>query len=107
MARKSPCQACYFGASLMETFDALKRKKDLTTTEAERTVCATVVTRRVQSVREISRSKSTWQYFVTFQLESGELLELLAPEEAFPLLKDGIKATITHQNQKLLSYTFA
>ncbi len=101
------CQACFVGASIMDTFHNLKKRKELTNIAPEETGIATVLSRRVASANTLSRSKTSWRYLVTFRMENGEEMELQAEEAQFPSLAEGLKMTITWQEENLLSFSLA
>jgi hypothetical protein len=77
------------------------------------TVDATIITKRIEDTEPkhfaeaddtYSRpSLSAW-YYTTFQVDSGDRMELLIPSNEFGLLTEGDKGKLTFQGTKYLSF---
>ena len=74
-------------------------------TEPERTVAATVVSKEVQEgTNQSGRSMMGYSFVVTFRTEDGQLLELFAYEIEFGGLKEGMTGTLTYQGPYFVSF---
>ncbi|MBR4034594.1 MAG: DUF2500 domain-containing protein [Clostridia bacterium] len=71
------------------------------------TVDATVVTKRDQVHRHRSsngHSHRSYSYYVTFQFESGDRMELRVPSHEYGLLVEGDIGKLTFQGTRYLSF---
>lgn len=60
---------------------------------------ATVVSRRAAPARFHSKWSSGWNYYVTFQLNDGDTVELNTGEEAYNSLTEGLQGILRWQNE--------
>lgn len=95
---------CTFGNSLSQALNNLRNAKKLNEKGPEQTTAATVLARRVDTCYCLEKSSSSWAYLVTFQLEDGKELLLKTTEADYGKLKEGLKSTITWQDNQLLSF---
>lgn len=71
------------------------------------TVDATVVAKRTNVSRHRGRrrmSHSSTTYYVTFQVESGDRMELLVPGAEYGLMVEGDRGKVTFQGTRFLSF---
>ena len=71
------------------------------------TVDATVVAKRTNVSRHRSKnhmSHTTTTYFVTFQVESGDRMELLVPGNEFGLMVEGDRGKVNFQGTRFLGF---
>ena len=71
------------------------------------TVDAKVVAKRTNVSRHNSRNHMTHTsttYFVTFQVESGDRMELLVPGQEYGLIVEGDSGKVTFQGTRFLSF---
>ena len=72
------------------------------------TVDATVVTKRMQVTHHNGRNsmpRSTTTYFVTFQVESGDRMELHVAGQEYGLLIEGDRGQLTFQGTRYLGFS--
>ena len=71
------------------------------------TVYATVVAKRTNVSRHRTRnhmSHTSTTYFVTFQVASGDRMELLVPGNEFGLMVEGDRGNVTFQGTRFLGF---
>ena len=74
-------------------------------TEPERTVAATVVSKEVkEGTNQSGRSIMGYSFVVTFQTKDGQLLELYTYEIEFGGLKEGMSGTLTYQGRYFVEF---
>ena len=74
-------------------------------TEPERTVTATVVSKEVrQGTNQSGRSMMGYSFVVNFRTEDGQLLELFTYEIEFGGLKEGMQGSLTYQDPYFVSF---
>ena len=95
---------CTMGNSIAGALFNMKNAKKLKEEHPEQTASATVVSRKVDTCYSLTKSDSSWAYLVTFQLESGEEIQLNVSETEFKKLKEGTSLSITWQGNKLVSF---
>lgn len=95
---------CTFGNSISHALNNMRKAKKLNEELTEQTARATVLSRKVDTCYSLEKSDSSWAYFVTFRLESGEEPELTVREEDYPKFKEGTSLSITWQGNQLLSF---
>lgn len=95
---------CTLGNSVAGALFNLRAAKELSQKGPEQTASATVLSRSVETVYSLTKSDSSWGYFVTFRLESGEELRLKTTETEYTLLKEGFACTITWQDAALIRF---
>jgi len=88
---------CLFAASVVKSV-----KKDIRNDNAPRLTVHARVTGKRQETRG-SRMVST-DYFATFEVESGDRMELEIEGEAFGLLAEGDEGTLTFQGTRYVSF---
>ena len=96
---------CTMGNSIAGALFNLRNAKKLGQAEQERTASATVRSRRVDTVYSLTKSNSSWAYFVKFHLASGEEVELVTSEEAYKALKENLTGELRWQGEQLVSFT--
>ncbi len=72
------------------------------------TVDATVVAKRTNVSRHRGRrrmSHTSTTYFVTFQVESGDRMELLVPGTEYGLMVEGDQGKVSFQGTRYLGFT--
>lgn len=73
--------------------------------EPERTVAATVVSRKVQSgTHRSGRSQCGYSFVVNFQTDDGQTLELYAYEVEFGGLREGMKGMLTYKGRYFVAF---
>ena len=75
------------------------------------TVHATVVSKRMEVTRQLDVNShmshsSTW-YYATFQVESGDRMELSIPDRDYGYLVEGDRGSLTFQGTRFLSFNRA
>lgn len=70
----------------------------------EHTASARIISRRMEPGRYHGRCSSGWNYLVTFQLTSGEKLELFTGEAEYAELKEGLYGKLVWQHDNFLSF---
>lgn len=95
---------CTLGNSVAGALFNLRAAKELSQKGPEQTGSAAVLSRKVETVYSLTKSDSSWGYFVTFRLESGEQLRLKTTESDYTLLKEGLECTITWQDDNLICF---
>ena len=74
-------------------------------TEPERTVLATVVSKEIRSgTNQSGRSMMGYSFVVNFRTEDGKMLELYAYEIEFGGLKEGMQGQLTYQGRYFVSF---
>ena len=71
------------------------------------TVDATVVAKRTNVTRHRSKnhmSHTSTTYFVTFQVESGDRMELMLPGNEFGLMVEGDRGKVSFQGTRFLGF---
>ena len=98
---------CTLGNSVAGALFNLKNAKKLNQDQdlPEQTASATVLSRRVDTLYSLTRSDSSWIYLVKFRLETGEETELMTTEEAYGILKENAKFSLTWQGSNLIRFT--
>lgn len=96
---------CTLGNSVAGALFNLRAAKELSQKGPEQTASAAVLSRKVETVYSLTKSDSSWGYFVTFRLETGEELRLKTTEADYTLLKEGFACTITWQDDSLIRFT--
>ena len=94
---------CTTGNSIAGALFNLRNAKKLNQQEPEQSGTATVLSRRVDTVYSLTRSDSSWAYFVKFRLVNEEL-ELKTTEENYRKLKEGTSLSITWQGDTLTAF---
>ena len=95
------CKQCKVAAD--RSIFLTKLFKKLGSRGKEQTAEAAYVSRRLASAR-FPTADSTWDHWVTFSLEDGNTLELLAPKEVFNSLQDGLSGILTWSGDALLRF---
>lgn len=96
---------CTMGNSISKALFGLRDVKRSNRDEPEQTASATVLSRSVQRINEItSFQESPWLYLVTFRLESAEELQVQTTEDAYGKMKEGTTGTLVWQGEKLISF---
>ena len=95
---------CTLGNSVSQALNNLRHAKKLKEEHPEKTASATVLSRKVDTCYALAKSDSSWAYLVTFQLQSGEELQLNVTESDFKKLKEGTSLSITWQGDTLTSF---
>ena len=95
---------CTFGNSVSHALNNLRNAKKLNERGPEQTASATVLSRKVDTCYSLEKSNSSWGYFVTFQLEDGQEIQLKTSENNYRQLKENLNVTITWQDDQLLSF---
>lgn len=95
---------CTMGNSIAGALFNMKNAKKLNQEEPEQTASATVLSRRVDTVYNLTRSSSSWVYLVKFRLENSEETELQTTEEDYGKLKEGTKIQLTWKGSQLVSF---
>lgn len=95
---------CTMGNSIAGALFNLKNAKDLNKHAPEQSGVGTVLSRRVDTVYSLTRSDSSWMYFVKFHLENAEDLELKTTEENYKAFTEGSVFGITWQGDTLVSF---
>ncbi len=95
---------CTFGNSISHALNHLRKAKKLAEEVPEQTGRGTVLSRRVDTCYALEKRDSSWGYFVTFRMDSGEELELKAAEAYYQKLKEGTSLSITWQGENLVSF---
>jgi len=95
---------CTFGNSVSLALNNLRNAKKLSEKGPEQTGTATVLSRKVDTCYSLEKSNSSWGYFVTFQLEDGQEIQLKTSENNYRQLKENLNVTITWQDDQLLSF---
>ena len=101
MANLCPCT---LGNSVSQALNNLRHAKKLKEDHPEQTASATVLSRKVETSYSLAKSDSSWAYLVSFQLESGEAIQLNVTEADFKKLKEGTALSITWQGEALTSF---
>ena len=96
---------CTFGNSISHALNNLRNAKKLNEKGPEQTSSATVLSRRVDTCYSLEKRDSSWGYFVTFKLETGDNLQLKTTEEEYKKLTEGQTMTICWQGDVLTSFT--
>lgn len=94
------------GANMVKGANTWKKNND----SPILTVEALVVAKRAHvshyhgSANDHSSSRSSTTYFVTFQFESGDRLELELPDEAYGLIVENDRGNLTFQGTRFLEF---
>lgn len=104
MANICPCN---FGNSVSQALNNLREAKKLNEELPEQTASATVLSRKVDTCYSLTKADSSWAYLVTFQLESGDRLELNVAEEVYGKLNENRSMAITWKGKNLVSFRIA
>ena len=96
---------CTFGSSVSQALNNLRNAKKWKEMGPEQTGSATILSRKVDTCYRLEKSDSSWAYLVTFRMEDGQELSLKTSERDYGQLKEGLTATITWQDDQLLSFT--
>ncbi len=97
------CFSCQMGASLVESFTGLKKRKELYSREEVREGLVRVISRRVESGRNVTKVATSWVFLVVFQLENGEEMTLSVEEAQYKELKMGRTGLLKWQGERFLS----
>lgn len=95
------CKACAVGARQSQTLSQFFKK--LSRGGKEKTDTATVKSHRMTTAR-FPTPESTWNYLVTFTLESGTEVELHTLETQYKELQDGQTGKLTWEGENFLSF---
>lgn len=98
---------CTLGNSVAGALFGMRNAKKLNQEQdlPEQTAVATVLSRRVDTVYSLTRSDSSWAYFVKFRLESGEEPELKTTEENYRCFPEGRRLSITWKGDTVIAFT--
>ena len=96
---------CTMGNSVAGALFNLRNAKKLNQEEPEQSGTGEVISRRVVTVYSLTRSDSSWAYFVKFRLENAEELELTVTESDYGKLEEGSKVSFVRQGFRLVSFT--
>lgn len=96
---------CTLGNSVAGALFNLKKQKEISRQELEpeHSAAATVLSRRVDTVYSLTRSDSSWAYFVRFRLDGGDEIELRVSEAQYGMLQEGLCGNLTWQGSVFLS----
>ena len=94
---------CTMGNSISAALNNLRNAKKLNNCAPEQTAPATLISRTVAHAHTM-KHQSPYQYLLTFRLESGEELQLQTTEETYRVLEDNTSATLTWQEETLISF---
>lgn len=95
---------CTFGNSISHALNHLRKAKKLAEDTPEQTGRGCVLSRRVDTCYSLEKTDTSWGYFVTFRMDSGEDLELQAAEADYQKLKEGTFLSLTWQADQLICY---
>ena len=95
---------CTFGNSISHALNHLRKARKLAEDIPEQNGRGTVLSRRVDTCYALEKTDSSWGYFVTFRMESGEELELKTTESDYQKLKEGTSLSVTWQGKNLVSF---
>jgi len=95
---------CTLGNSVAGALFNLRDAKKLNQLEPEQSGVGTVLSRRVDTVYSLTRSDSSWAYFVKFRLDTEEELELKTTEDDYKLFSEGKAFRITWQGTALTGF---
>jgi hypothetical protein len=95
------CKQCKVSAQRSIFLTGLFKK--LSRGGKERQAEATVLSRRMASAR-FPTPGSTWEHCVKFSLADGGEVEILAPEDQFQNLTEGMVGILTWEGENLLSF---
>ena len=95
---------CTFGNSISHALNNLRNAKKLKDQGPEQTGRGIVLSRRVDTCYQLEKTDSSWGYFVTFRMESGEERELKTTQSDYQKLKEGTSLSITWQGDTLVSF---
>lgn len=79
-----------------------KKKNDM---QPRLTVAATVLSKRTDIYRHRSASEGNTVYFVTFQVQSGDRIELHLSGRDFGLLQEGDRGSLTFRGREFIGFT--
>ena len=94
---------CTLGNSVAGALFNMRNAKKLNQELPEQTGTGTVLSRRVDTVYSLTKSDSSWGYFVKFQLECGEV-ELKVTEEDYRRVPEGHSFQITWKGDSLTAW---
>lgn len=94
---------CTFGNAVSSALNNLRNAKKLNARVPEQTSPATVLSREVRHINTHFH-ENPYQYILRVRPENGEELELKTNEETYRQLPEGTTATLTWQDDSLLSY---
>jgi len=94
---------CTLGNSVAGALFNLRDAKKLNQVEPEQSGIGIVLSRRVDTVYSLTRSDSSWAYFVKFRVEKGEV-ELKTTEENYKVFTEGSIFRITWQGDALTAF---
>lgn len=95
---------CTMGNSIAGALFNLRNAKKLGEELPEQTAQAAVLSRRVDTCYSLTKTDSSWAYFVKFRLENQEEAELKVTENDYKQLREGSVLTITWQGDTLISF---
>lgn len=94
---------CTMGNSISNALNNFRNAKKLNACAPEQTSPATILSRQVRHINTHFR-EDPYQYILRVRLENGEELELRTTEEIYKQLPEGTAATLTWQEDALLSF---
>ena len=93
------------GGCVLVFYLRIRLFKEKPSTEPERTVTATVVSKEIRSgTNQSGRSMMGYSFVVNFRTEDGQMLELYAYEIEFGGLKEGMQGQLTYQGRYFVSF---
>ena len=95
---------CTMGNSVAGALFNLRNAKKLNQEEPEQSGTGEVISRRVDTVYSLTRSDSSWAYFVKFRLENGEEVELKATQAQYKEMKEGLSAKLCWRGDTVTSF---
>ena len=93
---------CTFGNSISHALNHLRKAKKLAEDAPELTGSGTVLSRRVDTCYAPEKADSSWGYYVTFQMDRGQELELKTTEADYQKLKEGTSLSLIWKNDILI-----
>ena len=94
---------CTMGNAISKALNNLRNAKKLNAASPEQTASATILSREVRHINTHFHD-DPYQYILRIRLDSGEELELKTTEKIYKTLKEGTLATLTWQDDTLLSF---
>ena len=94
---------CTMGNAISNALNSFRNAKKLSTCAPEQTSPATVLSREVRHINTHFH-ENPYQYILRVRLESGDELELRTTEEIYKQLPETTTATLTWQDDTLLSF---
>lgn len=95
---------CTMGNSVAGALFNLRNARKLNKEEPDQTGVGTVISRRVDTVYSLTRSDSSWAYFVKFRPENGEEVELKVTQAQYKELKEGLSVKLCWQGDTVTAF---